>query len=233
MKILVTGSEGFIGKTLCAALEKEHELICYDNKLGSNRELDSYWIEEEEFDLCYHLACVNQEVAVNNPDENLFTNAHGAWHMAKIAKEHNAKIVYTSTATHQTLDNPYCGVVAKFIDAAENGEKMKIYGTGHQTRDFTYVDDVVKALIRAGDLWDGRTLNISHSKEVSINSLALEVQFACGNAVPSFSTVPRPIDGIQRRWLKSDVFCPVDLAQGLAKTVSWVRSSRDGKLSHA
>lgn len=158
-----------------------------------------------------------------------------AYAVAKLAGEHFVKhtqarwtILRLSNVygPHQTLDNPYCGVIGKFIDSALSGDRMKIYGTGYQTRDFTYVGDVVSAIIRSAELYDSKVLNVASGVETSINSLALEVSYACDTVVPTFSTVPRPIDGIQRRCLKSDIMCPVSLEKGLEYTVKWHRDQR-------
>src|SRR5262245_8345356 len=46
--------------------------------------------------------------------------------------------------------NPYCGVVAKFLESLMAGRPPVIHGDGNQTRDFTYVDDAGEATILAG-----------------------------------------------------------------------------------
>ena len=46
----------------------------------------------------------------------------------------------------QAPNDPYAGVISKFIDSILKGERPKIFGDGKQTRDFVYVDDVVLAL---------------------------------------------------------------------------------------
>src|SRR6185503_5359787 len=43
--------------------------------------------------------------------------------------------------------NPYCGVVAKFIELLFAGQAPVIHGDGNQTRDFTYIDDAVEATV--------------------------------------------------------------------------------------
>lgn len=50
---------------------------------------------------------------------------------------------------YQRPDNPYCGVIGKFIAWALKGEPLIIHGDGEQTRDFTFVEDVVEATIAA------------------------------------------------------------------------------------
>src|SRR2546422_990845 len=46
--------------------------------------------------------------------------------------------------------NPYCGVVAKFLESLLGGRPPVIHGDGNQTRDFTYIDDAVEATVLAG-----------------------------------------------------------------------------------
>lgn len=69
--------------------------------------------------------------------------------------------------------NPYgeAGVVAIFIGRMIEGEAPVIYGSGEQTRDFVYVDDVVEAYRAALQRGDGEFINIGTSLETSINRL--------------------------------------------------------------
>ena len=47
---------------------------------------------------------------------------------------------------NQRPDNPYSGVISKFIESAGKRQNYKVYGDGTDTRDFTYIDDVVSAI---------------------------------------------------------------------------------------
>lgn len=69
--------------------------------------------------------------------------------------------------------NPFgeAGVVAIFIGKLLEGETPVIYGTGEQTRDFVYVDDVVDAYLAALERGDGEFLNIGTGDETSVNRL--------------------------------------------------------------
>lgn len=51
----------------------------------------------------------------------------------------------------QAFDSPYSGVIAKFCTAMLKGETPVIYGDGQQSRDFTYIDNVVQANLMAAD----------------------------------------------------------------------------------
>jgi UDP-glucose 4-epimerase len=280
MRVLVTGSHGFIGSQLVLALKERGDTVVEaDTKIGNDLFM---WgvCEAGPFDEIYHLACVNQEAAVHNPKENLRVNAEAAWLMGKLAARDGSRFVYTSTASvygqnlniptrsidyedpksdyavaklagehfvknsgsdytvfrlsnvygpGQSTENPYCGVVAKFMEAAMAGEPLKIIGDGSQTRDFTYVEDILPHLMNP-DLKG--VLNCSHGKETSILGLAMALNLSFGT-LSSYEFVPeRPVDGIQRRCLISDVTCPTDLKTGLQKTYDWI-VAQNPALSHS
>lgn len=63
------------------------------------------------------------------------------------------------------------GVVAAFLDAARSGRAPILHGDGRQTRDFVFVDDVVDALVRAGERGSGLVINIGTGEQTSIAEL--------------------------------------------------------------
>ena len=71
----------------------------------------------------------------------------------------------------QRADNPYTGVITKFIKLKKQGEPLNIYGTGLQRRDFTYVGDVVDANILTAEKGEG-VYNVGTGTNISINELA-------------------------------------------------------------
>lgn len=124
----------------------------------------------------------------------------------------------------QTSENPYCGVVGKFIEAALDDKPLNVFGTGSQTRDFTYVDDVLDCLLDER-LMLGKTLNVSRGIETSVLELASAVSEGTGRKLKLNYLTERPIDGIHSRVLKSDYPCNTDLSEGIEKTVEWFRES--------
>jgi UDP-glucose 4-epimerase len=103
---------------------------------------------------------------------------------------------------NQRAENPYCGVTGKFIDAAFKGEPMKIYGDGLSTRDFTYVDDVVDAIIMSIDQDPKNTeINIGTGIETSTVELSNMITDAIGGPHSAKYIGTRSIDKITRRCL--------------------------------
>lgn len=81
----------------------------------------------------------------------------------------------------QSVNGPYAAVIPRFADAIKRGERPIIYGNGEQSRDFTYVANVVQANILAMSLPSssknkpksvfGRVYNIASSNRVSLNDM--------------------------------------------------------------
>jgi UDP-glucose 4-epimerase len=76
----------------------------------------------------------------------------------------------------QPLRGQYAPVVGLFLRQKNDGEPMTIVGDGEQRRDFTHIDDIVEANIRAGDLENqdvvGETINVGTGSNWSINDIA-------------------------------------------------------------
>jgi UDP-glucose 4-epimerase len=75
---------------------------------------------------------------------------------------------------NQDPTSQYAAVVPRFIAAVDAGEPVPIYGDGEQSRDFTYVDNVVEANVLAADADDasGAVLNVATGTSRSVNALA-------------------------------------------------------------
>ena len=90
----------------------------------------------------------------------------------------------------QDPSSAYAAVVPKFIAAAVSNTAPVIYGDGEQTRDFTYVENVVRANLaacEAGDAALGESFNIGCGERLSINALWGRVRaIAGGTAAPRY-----------------------------------------------
>ncbi len=130
---------------------------------------------------------------------------------------------------HQCPANPYCGVVAKFMDAALHGDALEIHGDGLQTRDYTYVADVVDALLAAAQSPRavGEVFNVGTGIETSVERLAGLIGGGERRYIDR-----RDIDNIRRRVLSVEKVRRVlrwtpstTLAKGLAATREWLCQS--------
>ena len=133
----------------------------------------------------------------------------------------------------QLASNPYCGVVAKFFEAAERNQPMIIYGDGLQTRDFTYVEDAMDAVMLAAvnDQAIGKVYNVGTGAETSVLDLAKEVSKASGQQALSLRFEPkRKVDVINRRCVDTAKIRAElnwtnhhSLAEGILKTFNWLK----------
>jgi nucleoside-diphosphate-sugar epimerase len=97
----------------------------------------------------------------------------------------------------QSADGPYAAVIPRFLAAARAGAPMEIEGDGEQSRDFTYVDDAVQALLRASVAPAeacGAAYNVAGGKRVTVNELAATLAALSGSPVPPRHVPPRQGD---------------------------------------
>lgn len=74
-------------------------------------------------------------------------------------------------------------VIPRFIQQALADAPITVYGTGEQTRDFTYLDDVVEATVRlAENCRSCEVVNVSHGHELTIHALAQRIKALTGSA---------------------------------------------------
>ena len=83
-----------------------------------------------------------------------------------------------------------------FITAIARGEAVTIFGDGGQSRDFTYVDNVVEANLRAADAdgANGRIFNVAAGSPASVDTLAETISALLGKTVEKRYEPPRPGD---------------------------------------
>lgn len=90
---------------------------------------------------------------------------------------------------------PYSGVITTFLEQATNGGPITVEGDGKQTRDFVYVDDVVRAnRLAATTDATGHAFNVGTGESVTIRQLAESVRRAVGVDVDVIHVDPRPGD---------------------------------------
>jgi len=101
----------------------------------------------------------------------------------------------------QLASNPYCGVIGRFIEDIANDKQITIFDDGMQTRDFTYIDDVVNAVALCLDTNFDAEINISGGEETSVEQLSHYLHYLLDKPICAKYVGGRSIDSIQRRWL--------------------------------
>ena len=134
----------------------------------------------------------------------------------------------------QDPSSPYSGVISLFIRALVEGRRPTIYGDGGQTRDFTYVANVVDGVLRActAPAASGEVINVATGGRISLNELFQAVRALTGASVEPIYEAPRAGDvrdsqadiGKAGRLLGYEP--TVRFEQGLEKTVEWFRASQ-------
>ena len=131
----------------------------------------------------------------------------------------------------QSPDSQYAGAIPRFAAALLAGRAAEIHGDGAQTRDFTYVTDVVRAtlLACAAPAAAGRVINVGRGGRLSVNDMYAMLQRITGSSVAARYTPPRAGDvrdshadvSLARELLG---FTPaVPMEEGLQRTLDWHR----------
>ena len=94
----------------------------------------------------------------------------------------------------QDPKSEYAAVIPRFITKIFSHESPTIYGDGSQTRDFTYVKDVVQANIRAMESDAQGVFNVAYCKRIDLNELASLIMEITGIIVPLVYEPPRTGD---------------------------------------
>lgn len=136
----------------------------------------------------------------------------------------------------QRPDSAYAAVIPKFIDAVVAGRRPVIHGDGRQSRDFTFVANVVGANLLAAEAPDapGHVINLGNGSRTDLIELLELIGDACGRRVEPVFDPPRAGDV---RDSQADItmarkvlgYRPtVELREGLRLTVDWFRSRGRG-----
>jgi len=133
----------------------------------------------------------------------------------------------------QDPSSPYSGVISVFATALLERRSPKIYGDGEQTRDFTYVANVVDGVLRACEAPDasGEVINVATGGRISLNDLFRAMRDITGGTVEPTYAESRAGDV---RDSQADIakakrilgYQPlVGFEDGLRKTVEWYRTA--------
>ena len=160
--------------------------------------------------------------------------------VSKLAAEHYCRVFYevyglpTVSLRYFTVYGPRMRpdlAISIFTGKMLNNEPITIFGDGNQTRDFTYIEDVVKVNMKLLDTnkADGKVMNIGSGNRISVNDLAKhlreiigsssEINYAemqRGDAVHTLANV-----GLAKKFVGYEP--SVNIEEGLKKFVEWYK----------
>jgi nucleoside-diphosphate-sugar epimerase len=133
----------------------------------------------------------------------------------------------------QDPSSPYSGVLSKFCTAFLEGTEPSVYGDGEQTRDFTYIDNVVQATLLAclAPAASGKVFNVGTGDRISLNQTLELLRKISGNKLEANYDAPREGDirdsqadiALSRELLGYDP--TVNFVEGLRRTFTWYLES--------
>ena len=307
--VLIAGGCGFIGSNLCKQLVKDKNInvICVDNLFTSKinniknimnepnfsfiyHNIINPLIINEKIDEIYNLACPASPPKYQiDPIYTAKTSFMGTINLLELAKEKNAKILFSSTSeiygepeitpqkenyrgnvntigirscydegkriaetlmmdyhkkynidiriarifnTYGPNMDPYDGrVVTNFIRQILNNEDITIYGDGHQTRSFCYIDDLLDGLIKLMDTDYIYPINLGNPYEITIKQLTnIILELIVSNSNITYKKLP--MDDPTNR--KPDITLALKilnwkpkycLKDGLIKTINYIKKN--------
>lgn len=175
--------------------------------------------------------------------EDMTPNPLSPYAVSKLAGEHYLRVfsdVYGLKAValryfnvfgpRQDPKSQYAAVIPNFITTILDKRSPTIYGDGGQTRDFTFVKDVVQANLRAMECGAQGVFNVAYCKRIDLRELAAIIMEETGITVPVKFDPPRPGD-------VRDSLADITLAKkafgydpqytvksGLKETIAWYKN---------
>jgi UDP-glucose 4-epimerase len=182
--------------------------------------------------------------------ETLTPNPLSPYALAKLAGEYYCQIFtriygletvalryFNIFGPRQNPDSPYTGVLSKFVVAYQRGETPVIFGDGQQSRDFTYVDNVVDATLKAcaAPAAAGKVINVGVGRSYTLNQTITLLNGIFGRQVVPKYDPPRKGDALHsladislaRQLLGYEA--RVSFEEGLKRTVDWFRAKGGDK----
>ena len=132
----------------------------------------------------------------------------------------------------QDPSSEYAAVIPKFIRSVLEGKPPIVYDDGEQTRDFTFIDDVIQANLRAAESDATGVFNTAGGKRISINELATTIMQLCNKKMDIVHEVARPGDikhSLADSSKAANTFGYVpkyDIEKGLKVTIPWYQKQQ-------
>lgn len=201
-KLLITGSEGYVGKYMVKALADDYDLVLYDLALGNNLfDLTSV----KGMDVLHLAAQTSVQESFASPQGYYFSNVLATAHLARLCMAADQKLYYFSSAAAIHPDtSPYAlskahahdiverlmpklrGVVfvpfniysedpkrGTVLDHFLHDKEIYVNGKGYQERDFIHINDVTRIVKAAIDEdWSGHTIQLGTGEPQQILGIA-------------------------------------------------------------
>lgn len=135
----------------------------------------------------------------------------------------------------QDPGSQYSGVVSRFISCLCSNETPVIFGDGEQSRDFTYIDNVVLANLKAATTVQGvgKVINVATGERISLNQLLSELKILVGKPdakvdfrEPRVGDVRHSLADITRARELLSYEPTVGIREGLKRTIDWWKTSQ-------
>jgi UDP-glucose 4-epimerase len=179
--------------------------------------------------------------------EDMLTNPISPYAAAKLACEHYMRVFsrvygletvvlryFNVFGPHQDPASPYSGVLAKFCRQMLAGEQPTIFGDGEQSRDFTYIENVVNANLLAAaapaEKVAGKMMNVATASRITLNhtfEILCDLTGYSGKPAYGPARAGDVHDSLADIRLAGELlgYQPtVDFKEGLRRTVEWYRS---------
>lgn len=178
--------------------------------------------------------------------ESMIPDPISPYGAAKLAAEYYCKVFYhvygletvalryfNVFGARQDPQSEYAAVIPKFITRMLEGQSPIIYGDGQQSRDFTYIDNVVHGNLLAASSPDakGEVMNLAMGGNVSLLQLVEKINAILGTAIPARHEEARAGDilhsqaAIDKAAELLDFSPIVSFDEGLRRTVEWYKQA--------
>jgi UDP-glucose 4-epimerase len=162
--------------------------------------------------------------------EQYFMACNGVYPMEAVALR-----LFNVFGPRQDPTSQYSAVIPLFAEAALRGTRPTIFGDGTQSRDFTYVANVVDAFQRAATTEGaaGEVMNVASGEQRTLNDLFDEVGRTVGStlepiyAEPRIGDIAHSLADITKAQHILGYVPSVGFTEGVAKTVAWMRERQD------
>lgn len=163
----------------------------------------------------------------------------GEYYCQVFAKVYNLETIclryFNVFGPRQNPSSQYSGVISRFIDALMSGKTPIIYGDGEQSRDFTFIKNVVDANIKAAQSTKGigEVVNAANGERISLNELLEVIKMITAKEDVFAENQPERTGDVKHsqadnqravEWLGYEKL--VGLEEGLRETINWWKTSR-------